>query len=292
MADDWIKMRASLITHPKVTAIARLLYEDVGFRNWIGLDPEGVRTRVTERYSALRYVTVTGLLVLWSCARRHGVFDGSDLILQHSTLEDIDHMAGVPGFGPALLAVGWITEQHGITFYNFKSYNIPRSDADRQKAYRERQQRVTDPLQPVTARNANVTARCAPETETETDKKKTPKPPKGAVDGFDTFWAAWPSHPRKTSKGKCLEKWRKDGLAKQAAKVVEVVEKLKDTKGWLKNDGEFIPAPLVWLNNDGWDCDPDDLDAEPWGGLDENGMSIGWRGPRDDEPAFPQEPRP
>ena len=35
--------------------------------------------------------------------------------------------------------------------------------------------------------------------------------------------------------------------------VLAHVESLKESASWRKNDGEFIPAPLVYLNNRRWE---------------------------------------
>jgi hypothetical protein len=71
--------------------------------------------------------------------------------------------------------------------------------------------------------------------------------------GFDRFWAAWPRNPRKGAKVACLAKWAKTYCETQADQIIKHVEWLKTTEQWLKNDGAFIPAPLVYLNQQRWD---------------------------------------
>jgi hypothetical protein len=71
--------------------------------------------------------------------------------------------------------------------------------------------------------------------------------------GFDRFWAAWPKHPRKGGKVACLAKWGKTYCETQADQIVTHVEWMKTTEQWKKNDGAFIPAPLVYLNQQRWD---------------------------------------
>lgn len=76
--------------------------------------------------------------------------------------------------------------------------------------------------------------------------------------GFVEFWKQWPSticgspNWRKTSKNKCLKRWIKDGLESKADVVLAALNGIRNSRGW--RDG-FIPAPLVWLNNQRWDCD-------------------------------------
>lgn len=79
--------------------------------------------------------------------------------------------------------------------------------------------------------------------------------------GFDGFWEAWPEHPRKESKTKCREVWKKDKLDRMAAHVIGVVEAMKESKQWANEGGKYIPAPLVWLNKQRWDRDLNKLKA-------------------------------
>jgi hypothetical protein len=71
--------------------------------------------------------------------------------------------------------------------------------------------------------------------------------------GFALFWSTWPKSERKEAKGKCLDAWRKAKAEPIAAEVVAHVQRLKDSQGWKKSNGEFIPAPLVYLNQRKWE---------------------------------------
>jgi hypothetical protein len=71
--------------------------------------------------------------------------------------------------------------------------------------------------------------------------------------GFVSFWKAWPDTDRKQAKGKCLEAWKKASAERDAAVIVAHVELLKTSPSWTKNGGEFIPAPLVYLNQRRWE---------------------------------------
>ncbi len=80
-----------------------------------------------------------------------------------------------------------------------------------------------------------------------------PAPPPGEPVGFSEFWAAWPSSNRKEAKGKCLEVWKKQKFETVAEQVIQHVTSLKTSPAWTKNGGEFIPAPLVYLNQRRWE---------------------------------------
>lgn len=71
--------------------------------------------------------------------------------------------------------------------------------------------------------------------------------------GFDRFWKAWPSSPRKGAKSKCKQVWEKSYCQTQEDQIIKHVEWMKTTEQWLKANGAFIPAPLVYLNQQRWD---------------------------------------
>ena len=86
-------------------------------------------------------------------------------------------------------------------------------------------------------------------------KQKTPpQPPADAGGGFDRFWNSWPAHPRKAAREQCERKWGSKGCEPIADKVVAAVEAAKRSEAWAKNGGEFIPAPLTWLNQGRWEA--------------------------------------
>ena len=76
--------------------------------------------------------------------------------------------------------------------------------------------------------------------------------------GFESFWSAWPrnvigGYSRKGAKAECLKRWAKCHHETQADTILKHVEWLKTTPDWLKDRGLFIPAPLVYLNQQRWD---------------------------------------
>ena len=95
MSGEWIKMRLDLASDPAVIRIRRS----------VGLDVDAV---------------VGKLHRLWSWADAHtidGTAEGLDL-------EWVDETAGVPGFGAAMLAAGWLEEtERGVRFANFDRHN-------------------------------------------------------------------------------------------------------------------------------------------------------------------------
>ena len=70
---------------------------------------------------------------------------------------------------------------------------------------------------------------------------------------FEQFWKAYPSTPRKGGKAKCKQVWDKSYCDTQAEQILKHINWLKTTEQWLKSNGAFIPAPLVYLNQQRWD---------------------------------------
>lgn len=70
---------------------------------------------------------------------------------------------------------------------------------------------------------------------------------------FEDFWKTWPSSTRKGGKSTCKAKWDKLKLDLQADQIIKHVEWMKTTDAWKKADGAYIPAPLVYINQQRWD---------------------------------------
>lgn len=148
MAESWIRMRGSLPTNPRVIAMARALLADPDFLDWYGhtdVTPESSRAVTMRHVTVVTRVTVGALVPLWAMVNECAAEDG---ILHKTTLFEVDAMAGVPGFGQAMHAVGWLMEtEDGVCFPNFHEHNTVKESrstkamtpAERAKMYRERQ---------------------------------------------------------------------------------------------------------------------------------------------------------
>ncbi len=139
---DWIKMRANLTTDPRVLAMADSLSETA--RDYVlkkeARDLLGVTPPVTR--DVMRDVVIASLHRIWACANEHT----TDGVFRHCSLDYLDSISFVPGFGAAMAAAGWAVfdaESRSITLPNFLEYNAPSkakadSHSERQKRYRER----------------------------------------------------------------------------------------------------------------------------------------------------------
>ncbi len=92
----------------------------------------------------------------------------------------------------------------------------------------------------------------------------SPQPPKGgrtrrsykadeACPGFAQWWAEWPASARKGAKGKCQEAWLRHGCEAIAEEIIAHVVHKRDKTAWAKDRGEYVEAPLVYLNQRKWE---------------------------------------
>lgn len=72
---------------------------------------------------------------------------------------------------------------------------------------------------------------------------------------FNIFWK---EYPKKVGKGKAEEIFKKIKNKPPIEKLVEIIEKQKQSLQWNKESGQFIPNPATWLNQKRWD---DDLES-------------------------------
>ena len=180
MAGDWIKMRPSLMTSPKINGIAKYLEEDSEVSRALTTGFSGRISEVVTR-NVMRNVTVASLLVVWGAANEHT----SDGVFTNADLSDIDDMVGIPGFGAAMESVGWAeydADGNTVTFPNFNEYNTCGRDraneknAERQRRYREKQKQSSNANSNVTD---NVTNNDREEKRREENIKPPYSPPKG-----------------------------------------------------------------------------------------------------------------
>jgi hypothetical protein len=160
MAGDWIKMRYSLATDPKVKAIARHISASPHFSMWATYSQS---SDVTLCDALLRNAVIGALHNVWCAANEHaanGRIDGADL-------EWVDGVCGIENMGEAMRRVGWVSvDEAGIVFPKFDSNNT--SAAERQKRYREKRASQRDVTGDVT-RCATV----APREEKRREEKNT-----------------------------------------------------------------------------------------------------------------------
>lgn len=84
----------------------------------------------------------------------------------------------------------------------------------------------------------------------------------GEIDAaFERFWAAYPG-PRKVDKKKCRVRFgnavaKYKTIAEGVSEIENGLLMWKKCSTWNKDNGQYIRAPLVWLNNENWKDVPD-----------------------------------
>ncbi len=233
MANDWIKVRRNLVTHEKVSALAKLI--------------QASSPTLPDRRT-YRDVTVTSLVTVW-CAVNEQSCGGQGVKWDK---EDIDVMVGIPGFAAMMVTVGWlIVDGDTLTFPNFLRFNSPlKGSAERTAAWRERQK--CDGHSNVTS---NVTI---PDSDSDSDsvssKKKKERQPKIPDATIKAIYQAYPRHVGITVACKAIRKaLAGGGLTPEDLKARteaynasgEVQDKLRQGKDGI----QFIPHPVTWFNS-------------------------------------------
>ena len=82
-------------------------------------------------------------------------------------------------------------------------------------------------------------------------------PPKGGTEktDFDLFWEAYPKQKGKGDARKAFEKAIKKGVTVQM--LIDAVNRQRCGDQWTRDNGQFIPYPSTWLNQERWDDGPD-----------------------------------
>lgn len=235
MAGDWIKMRASLTTNPKVTVIAKMLESHLLVGKRLATGHSGALRDIVTR-DVTRDVTLASLFRVWCAANDHT----SDGVWKGIEISDLDHIAGVPCFGEMMQSVGWAVFDAGnmtVTFPNFLEYNAPAKErksgsAERMRRYRDRKRNASDVTCDVTESATNRATGCATsdvekrreelEKNREEQEKNPPKSPKGenAITPED-FMSRWNLFAKKKPKIKGIRTLTKDRRKKIIARLSE-----------------------------------------------------------------------
>lgn len=85
---------------------------------------------------------------------------------------------------------------------------------------------------------------------------QTATAPEKELPWFDRWWREWPPGGRKKGKADSRRKWLRAKLEPLGEEIVSALRRCKVSRDWTKNDGEFIPLPMTWLNQTPWETDP------------------------------------
>jgi len=230
MAGDWIKMRMDLPEDPAVYRLARLTSLD-------------------------RLSVVGRLYAFWAWADKHAV-DGR---VDGGSSADVDDIVSHEGFADAMVKVNWL--EVGDEYLAIPKHDRHNGESAKERSLKnERQARWREKKDEVPSTPPSTKPSTREEKRRE-DKKNTPLPPAGGCKRFEEFWTAWPKSDRKQDKVKCADKWRRGGLDDQAEAILSDLDRRKGGRKWREADGQYIEAPLTYLNGKRWE-DGADIEAE------------------------------
>lgn len=100
----------------------------------------------------------------------------------------------------------------------------------------------------VTSCNTEIERREKREENILTKKVRTKK---AFEHDFDLFWSEYPKKKSKQTAKKAFEKNHK--AMPDINSLIKIIHKLKESKEWAKEGGQYIPYPASWINAHGWD---------------------------------------
>ena len=228
MAGDWIKMTHALPEKPEVLEI-------VG------------------RTTLNRFEVVGRLFTLWRWFDVNTVDGNARGVTKVTLNECLYGYSDDTNFVSAVIEARWLHESEGgIRVVNFDEHISESAKTRGQTAKRVAKSKSKAAN---AVGNAKTVTKTVPREEKRREDKETPT-------GFALFWSTWPTTDRKQAKGKCLDAWKKASAERDAAVVVAHVERMKASAEWLKDGGQYIPSPLVYLNQRRWEGAEDDGQAE------------------------------
>ena len=146
------------------------------------------------------------------------------------------------------------SEKEQIKVLNWsKRQDMALTPYERVKRYREKHKETDDNDNDNTGDNGidNIE-------QNRTDKNRIEK---NRVEMFEQFWIAYPN---KKTKKKAYDSWKKinpsDKLFKE---IMSGLERSKSSKQWQKDDGQYIPHPTTWLNQERWNDEDTPFSAKP-----------------------------
>lgn len=256
MAGDWIKMRGALCTHPKVLMIAEIIGNDCDVGRRLSTGYNGALLQIVTR-DVTRDIVIGCLLRVWHATNEHT----DDGVWKNSTIDTIDSVAGVPGFGAAMASAGWAVvdeEKHTVSLPNFLEYNAPAkngarsSAAERQARYRDRKrvETVTKDVTPTVTRDVTLSVTSVTREEKRREEQRQTPAPKRVVVGFDQFWSAYPKKKAKADAERAFTKINPNEHL--LGEILAAVQRATTSEDWRKSGGQFIPHPATWLNDQRW----------------------------------------
>lgn len=246
MAENWIKMRTDLQTHPKVV----LILSEICPKNNGQISekcPDGVHV-VSDRFRV-----IGGLHAVWSVFDQHSV-NGE---LRGYTLAIMDQMVGFPGLSSAMSRVGWLIEKSTqvLVMPEFYTHNgesaKKRADDNKRKKLRRIADKVPENVHGLSENSRTNSGHI----REEKDKSKDKTLLVGDADGGHCISEEDGQHPRWTVEDKLVAATILNEVRKVASSVKGSPKWPDDVRLIRERDGrthEEILDMFRWANNDGF----------------------------------------
>lgn len=152
---------------------------------------------------------------------------------------------------------------HYVMTETIKCIGSESASAERVRKHREKQKALQCNTQ-VTIGNIEIEKEKELELEQEQEEEKEPNTPApNGTDGvtpsevitfeetaFNQFWSAY---PKKVNKKGCYKSFIKiKNLKTELPIILDAVERFKNSKSWQKDNGQFIPHPTTFINQERW----------------------------------------
>lgn len=223
MAGDWIKLTHAVLDKPEIRKTARMLGVKHGealelyLRWWVWLDVNSV-----------------------------------DGLVDQYVDQDVDDLLHTPGFAACMREVGWLATDESTGKLRVSGFDRHNGESSKKRALKNKRQKDWRANVDVVV-DQHVDAQRSTKASTREEKRRS-KNTTSVPDGFIRFWSAWPQHKRKAGKDQCSRLWVANGLESFADRIVRHVESMGHSVDWTKDNGQFIPAPLVYLRQARYDA--------------------------------------
>lgn len=204
--------------------------------------------------------------------------------------EEVDNVKIALSF---LFANGLIEEtspNHYLMTETIKCIGSESTSAERVRKHRELKAQKQKALQcNASVTNSNIEIEKEKELEKEEEleeekEKKEAKPPMALPpqanitdadiityeeQAFNVFWA---EYPKKVNKKGCLKSFIKiKNLKEEMPLIMASLERFKKSKDWLKDNGQFIPYPTTFINQERWKDEQEETRDDQLNNIDMTG---------------------
>ena len=195
------------------------------------------------------------------------IYEGVEDTLEEELALDIDEDEDNVKVALAFLFANGLLEEtdpnHFVMTETIQCIGSESASAERVRKHREKRKALQCNT-PVTISNTEIEKEKDQELEQELEGEKEPEAPapNGLVvvapsevvsfeeQAFNQFWSIY---PKKVNKKGCYKSFIKiKDLKNELPLILDAVERFKNSKGWQKDNGQFIPHPTTFINQERW----------------------------------------